>query len=485
MKRFTLTLCMLLWASGCGLESPIINVASRDKSTKVPDAADNVVYGAVTGAPVGTPVIVYGADGIAIEGIAGQVDASGLFSLRFSGDTEFSGLRLEARWPEGQAFGLLPSVPRQLSVLDPERQIILWNEMPALSPMSVRSTTFSLIVLGQAIAQGRTLAALPADVVAQTTATLSSLLDSGNGPVTTFAAMVQDLVSRAGTGGQFPFAGEITRALSPKDLLNPAFLVLTGSEVTAEAFEAALLAAAGEVQVAVCYATDRIRVVFLADLRAGIKDHNCAGIDPFKWAADVSGKTMYFTGGVHKTTPICGKDGTPPHCIDNMTLDAANVAMGNWVPNLLEMHDDGTNGDAVKGDRVFTLSLDLPYFPLAGSPDGRGVRVGYKYTWGLSGDGWTQTEEWPGNQRLLELVDMNGDGLVVRMDAFGDESSNKDKANLLMPTNGGCGVNYWENEIREGCGHDTRESMVDVDGDCKVDAWPSAGSISPLTIPCS
>ena len=486
MKCFTLVICFgTILLAACGLESPLINVATRDKSTEVPSAADTVVYGAVQGAPTGTSIIVYGAEGSAIAEISGVVDSQGLFSLHFPGNTSYSGLRIEARWTNGQAFGLLPPVTRQASVLDQERQVILWDELPSLSPLSVRSTTFSLIVLGQALSQGRSLASIPTDVLKTMVATLSSLLDSNNAAVTTFAAMVQELVSQAGTGGTYPFTGDISKALTPGDLLSLTFIEATGSTVTSQSFEAALLAAAGEVQVAVCYSTDRIRVVLLSDMRPGLLDRNCAEVDPFKFAVDAADKTMYFTGGVHKTTPVCGLDSAPPFCIDTATLDSANAALGNWVPNMIEMFDDGTNGDAVKGDRIFTLALDLPYISLAGSPDGRGVRIAYKYTWGMAGDGWTDTQEFPGNERLLELVDLNGDGLVIRMDAFGDETSNKSKSSLLLPSNGGCGVNYWENEVREGCGHDTRESMVDTDGDCKLDSWPKAGSISPITVPCN
>ncbi|NOZ02720.1 MAG: hypothetical protein GXP54_12645, partial [Deltaproteobacteria bacterium] len=243
--------------------------------------------------------------------------------------------------------------------------------------------------------------------------------------------------------------------------------------------------AAAEVDVDACLAVDRIRVVFLCDMRPGAKDGNCDGVDPFKWAEDAPDKTLYFTGGIHKTTPVCGKDGEPPACLDETVVDQANQVLGNWSPNNVEMHDDGTRGDAVKGDGVYTLSLDLPYLPADSSDQAwRGVRIGYKYTWGLPGDGWTGTEEWPGNQRILELIDESGDGIVTRMDVFGDEASNKDKANALTLKNGGCGVNYWEDEIKTGCAHDTRENRVDTDGDCAADAWPQPGSASPITVDC-
>ena len=56
---------------------------------------------------------------------------------------------------------------------------------------------------------------------------------------------------------------------------------------------------------------------------------------------------------------------------------------------------------------------------------------------------WTDTEEWPGNQRILEVDDLDGDQLVIRYDYFGDEATNKDKKNSLSFANGGCGTNQW------------------------------------------
>ena len=170
--------------------------------------------------------------------------------------------------------------------------------------------------------------------------------------------------------------------------------------------------------------------------------------------------------------------------MDQAVVDQVNEILGKWRPNLVQMYDDGTHGDAVRGDNVYTLVLDLPYLPIAGSPHGRGFRIGYKYTWGLPGQGWTGSEEWPGNQRILEIVDVNGDGVVVRHDVFGDETSNKDKANLLSPQNGGCGVNFFEDEKREGCAHDTWENMIDTDGDCQPDSWPSKGPVTPIVGDC-
>ncbi len=91
------------------------------------------------------------------------------------------------------------------------------------------------------------------------------------------------------------------------------------------------------------------------------------------------------------------------------------------------MSDDGQGGDEVAGDGIYTTVVAMP----------RGARVQYKYTNGSAGEGFTGTEEWPGNARILLVEDVltgrpdgQPDCLVVRRDAFGDEASNKNFVNL-------------------------------------------------------
>jgi hypothetical protein len=485
----------------CGLEGPLVNVITRDPSTFLPLAADTVVVGRVAGVPDGAALSIsaYSGAGSVVEGVdprcrhagpGGETveDAGacpdGTFALRFRGNTELRGVRLVATWSGGQAWGILPLAPKRLSVLDPEQVVDLAVDVPALSPMSGRSTTIALVITGSVLSQGRTLASLPPDTLRQTADALDALLASGNEAVAAFDALVADLLGRMPGTGKPAFAGALPQGAGVADLADADALAAAG--VTAEAFEQKLLAAAAEVQVAVCYDRATIRVVFQADLRGGALDGNCKPVETFKWAKDLPGKTVFLAAGVHKDTVVCGAGVAKPYCLDPAEVDAANAALGNWVPNQVAMTDDGTGGDEVKGDRIYTLVLDLPFVPIdESSPTGAGVRVGYKYTYGTPGQGWTDSEEWPGNQRLLELVDVSGDGLVVRRDAFGDEASNKDKANALTPANGGCGLNFWESAVKAKCGHDTREAEVDTGGDCKPDAWPSPGPVAPLTVPCS
>lgn len=116
--------------------------------------------------------------------------------------------------------------------------------------------------------------------------------------------------------------------------------------------------------------------------------------------------------------------------------DSAGVLRPRLTPNdpATEMLDDGTAGDEVAGDLVFTKTLPLP----------RGMRVLYKFTDGSPNESFTGTEEWPGNARILVVDDVitsaeggAPDCLVIRRDSFGDESSNKNFVNLNARKGGG------------------------------------------------
>lgn len=482
MKYSSFLILML----SCGLEGPLVNLVMKDKSTEVPEAAPNYVYGVILNAPIGTPVHTYAGSGTSLPEISTVIEEDGRFRLTFPGNTEFAGVRIEAKWQGGQVFGILPLSPRQQSVMDPERHIQLGAQIPRFQYLSCESTAFTLILMGKAMADGKTLSSLSPEVLKKTISSLGGLRDSNNPNVVAFVDLIQKMCDLAGSNNLYPFLSETPQGTKVGDLLNEDFRAKFFPDLTKMKFEEMLLSAADEVKVAICYDQTKIRVVFLCDFRDGTKDGNCNPINKFKWATDKPGKTMFLAAGVHETTPICGGELQKPFCITEEELDYANNLLGNWVPNKVQMYDDGTHGDAVKGDRIFTLVVDLPYIPLANSPHNKGMRIGYKYTWGMPGANWPETEEWPGNSRLLELVDVNGDGLVVRMDAFGDEATNKDFMNSLTPANGGCGINVWEDQSasKPKCAHDTRERKVDTDGDCKPDAWPSPGSVTPLTVEC-
>ncbi|RLB58744.1 MAG: hypothetical protein DRI34_03960 [Deltaproteobacteria bacterium] len=196
-------------------------------------------------------------------------------------------------------------------------------------------------------------------------------------------------------------------------------------------------------------------VFFAADMNPDTKDGNCDPIDRFLWAEDKPGASMFIAAGIHPDSPIQDND--------------IEQQLGAWIPNKIPMYDDGTHGDEKAGDGVWTTTFSLP----------EGLRIGYKYTWGRQGENWGGTEEWPGNRRLLEIVDVNGDGVVARYDNFGDETSNKDVMNRLLPANGGHGTVDWETDANADGVPDAQERMYDSDGDCELDTWWTPAAASP------
>jgi hypothetical protein len=199
-------------------------------------------------------------------------------------------------------------------------------------------------------------------------------------------------------------------------------------------FQEALDAAAKDLVIRVCPRTDAIRLVVACAFADAI-DANGRAIDRYKWldpkqvANDA--RRVFIAAGLHPDSPVQSAE--------------VHQSLGAWVPNTVPMFDDGTHGDERAGDDVWTTTFDLP----------PGARLGYKYTWGLQGANWTGTEEWPGNQRILEVRDLDGDLIVARKDAFGDETTNKDKANARLPSRGGTGTVTW---------------TTDADGDGSPDA---------------
>lgn len=246
----------------------------------------------------------------------------------------------------------------------------------------------------------------------------------------------------------------------------PAAEVLATVEAGDDAPDDATLAAAAEgLSLQGILDTENIRVVFEVDFNAGRLNGVGQAINRFKWVRDEPGKQMYFVGGLHEESPV-----------QDAELSAMLGDTGSWTPNQVPMYDDGTHGDDTAGDNVWTVTFDLP----------RGARLGYKYTWGNQGDLWSGTEEWPGNQRLLEVVDVNGDDFVRRRDNFGDEATNKDLANQNAAGLLRAGINQvtWDTDLNGDEIPDARERPLDLDHDGTLDEWVTPTAIGPKTVAC-
>jgi len=281
-----------------------------------------------------------------------------------------------------------------------------------------------------------------------------------------------------------------------------------GSEQATTAFDQVLAKAIQETKLPTCSFGDTIRVVLTATLNPNAKDGNCKTIKQFKHAKRYGGAAckkckVYLTGGVHQKSGIIDRK--------------VDLALSNWEPNKIEMYDDGTRGDLAAGDGIWTRVFEFPAPKATGKVckqnadcseknsiclSGKCVlplRIGYKYTYGLNGDVWGGTEEFPGNQRILEIVDHNGDGFVSRHDNFADETTNKDKVNTLQkkgatgtvcyaeppksscPKDPDCGCKQDQNN--DGI-PDARENLVDWDHNCKANGFRVHANTQPLIKQC-
>jgi alpha-amylase/alpha-mannosidase (GH57 family) len=83
--------------------------------------------------------------------------------------------------------------------------------------------------------------------------------------------------------------------------------------------------------------------------------------------------------------------------------------LGSWTPNEIRMYDDGTHGDAVAGDGIWSIGLEF----------GEGAYIEYKYTNSGEVGIWSPSEEFPVTNRSLQVSDPDGDGKQVVRDVFG------------------------------------------------------------------
>ncbi len=82
--------------------------------------------------------------------------------------------------------------------------------------------------------------------------------------------------------------------------------------------------------------------------------------------------------------------------------------LGNWVPNKVRLFDDGTHGDRVGGDGIWTLELQVP----------AGTNLQYKFTNSGPLGGWYPGEEFPSINRSIVVPEARGESVIL-LDTFG------------------------------------------------------------------
>jgi hypothetical protein len=118
------------------------------------------------------------------------------------------------------------------------------------------------------------------------------------------------------------------------------------------------------------------------------------------------------TGNKVALEAVKGITNKPPPAGDGKAFIVGSTPeIGNWVPNVIPMFDDGmTHGDESANDNFWTFRLLVQPMTM----------LNYKYTIGKMGDGWGPTEEYPLTNRGIEVRDANGDGKMVVRDVFAD-----------------------------------------------------------------
>ncbi len=487
-KPLALTaLCVVALAcNACSLDGLFLTEATRGNNQPMPDPAPLTLTGQIAGGSK-AEVTVRGGTGEVVAGVATTAGDAGAFALTIDGAAGMQNSVVQARMGRRQWLAVVPLLPKQTSVLSPPKTYALKDLSPGALQMD--ATTSALAVLGIAKVRAMKLSwpSASSSALTETLIGAHKKLLEGDPALTAFAQIVANIHAQAATTGtpdQLPL-----RLAEAGSFLNLAFLQANPTDLdmdgqpdaTTAIFDAALAAALQSFEYNACYQPRHVAVVIETKLDESALDRNCIALNPYTWTEKAPSKQVFVTGGIHPDTLLC-TGAAAPGCLTSAEVDKANTAMGNWVPNTIPMFDDGSHGDGKAGDGVWTASFDLPY--IEPTHDVNPVRIAYKFTFGLAGQGWTDSEEFPGNQRVLELIDVDGDHIVTRFDYFGDETGNKDKKNGLFASAGGCGEMKWPNQTTADCVSDTRERATDLNGDCKVDGFAAPGTTTPLSIPC-
>jgi hypothetical protein len=433
--------------AGCGIEGLLVNAGATQYQRPV-----SYIQGTT---PLGAPTFtVQGGDGADIPILRSRLNGPD-YELRLA-SSSYDNLRVHAVQGAARLAAIVPRVEVDGIATD--------------ANLDSLSTTLTMLVEARLGVEGKTLQEVPP---ATTRAVLRELRarTSSATPVQTLRTMVDRLLAKSQEGGagmvfqqpETSTTGKVTKSAIVGEWLASVSVDYDGDaspDTTTAAFDRAMERALEGFTLSGCVDTERVLLVFAVDFNQGARDGNGDVIQRFRWVTDKPGKKMFFVGGIHKESAIQDP---------NVDEEMSNIG-GGWVPNQVPMFDDGTNGDAKGGDNIWTITFAVP----------RGARFGYKYTWGLRGDLWTGTEEWPGNQRIIQADDINGDNFIYRLDAFGDEATNKDKVNLFRR---GMGSVTWDTDANSDGVPDARERKLDLDGDGTTE-WATPKGVAPLTVDC-
>ncbi|MCK5795810.1 MAG: hypothetical protein KAI47_01405, partial [Deltaproteobacteria bacterium] len=361
--------------------------------------------------PAGTAVTIAAYDEYAKELLRKEIlMGSAPIILDLPASRDYVALRVVVQAGQRLLKAVIPSVAR--------------GETLNAGVLDFHSTVVAQLVQEKVAGQGGSFASVPADAYVGLVAQIEEALTPPKTlipEVARFEAITKKLLDGAKVQGEPALFHALDARL---DDTYAKVAKIAAKDVTD--YRAALAAVVDRLRVPIVCDASLIEVMFTVDMSGKAKDGN--GVTQFIRQAPKAGK-VYLAITVDETSSV---------------PDSAGLLKPQMVPNDpdMAMVDDGTGGDEIAGDGVFTRVLVLP----------RGMRVKYKYTDGASGQGWTRTEEWPGNARLLEVRDVlsksgQADCLVIRRDVFGDEATNKNHINLHTKIKAGGGNLAWNDDL--------------------------------------
>jgi hypothetical protein len=344
-----------------------------------------------------------------------RATGGGALEVELAANQDFGALRIVARSGERLLKAVVPGARRG--------ELVELEQVWGTGTITAELTAHAQLIQEKVAGGGGSFSSVPQTAVA---GLVEQIRRKNISEVRTFVELVRGLLARSRTDPALEPAlfGELDAELAD------AFVAAPAAELPrsiATDYRNALTIAASKLEISLVCDAAQVKVMFTVDASGEALDGNGA---PQLIRPPTKAGVLYLALTVDESSPVA---------------DSAGLLSPQMVPNDpgLAMFDDGTGGDEQAGDGVYTRVLVLP----------RGMRVKYKYTNGSAGEGWTRTEEWPGNARILEVRDLlsrqpdGPDCLVIRRDVFGDEASNKNFVNLHSQIKAGGGTLGFEKDL--------------------------------------
>lgn len=448
----------------CGVEGIIFNNISSNVPSD-PGSVENRIIAGVTNLFTSGTADIISSTGESVVLKSGVIEQDGKFIIELSSKIDLNNAIVVLKSGNKVLFDIYPQLKKAGTIEESRSDAFKIKIIE--NPIDEKTTAFTILAVEKLRKMNLSLSGISFCAVKNARDEVLKKFDE-NSESAKFLTMIIKILSAGNDKGSdimfdiisFLKNGDSPSILSQEFLKNNNVNYSDGDNRSIEPFEAQLSKSISEFEFIAKYDENRLATVITTNINEGLIDSNGNTINPYKWATRKEGANVYIALGIHKESPV--QD-------EKLNQDLFK----NWKPNIVQMYDDGTNGDEIAGDNIWTISFILP----------KGLRIGYKFTYGLAGDIWTGTEEWPGNQRLLEIVDVNGDHFVTRYDSFGDETTNKDKANQLLPSRGGTGTVTWDTDADKDGIFDVRERQQDSKGNkLSITEWKAPSKVFPATI---